>query len=241
MHFLPVDSREMFRWEVLRQVPLSCSKFVQATNLLAWHNTNVLSYSSRDQKSERVLEGSHQGVGWAVFLLGSKGECVLALSSFQRHLQALAYGPRAATVSLWSLLLRFRVSCLPLWLKKDPCDSTGPSRIIQDKLSHLRILNLMTSAKAPSPCKVPYSLVLGIRHGWGAGGGSACLSTTVFWEFGDGQIRVESGCLPEDTHYQTLQTIFVVSAHSACYLFPLLHFPVNDSLLFHLSLSLEIT
>jgi len=76
MHFLPVDYREKFRWEVLRQVPLSCSKFVQATNLLAWHNTNVLSYSSRDQKWERVLEGSHQVVGWAVFLLEAQREIV---------------------------------------------------------------------------------------------------------------------------------------------------------------------
>lgn len=76
MHFLPVDSRERFKWEVLRQVPLSYSKFVQASDLLAWHNTNVLSYSSRDQKLERVLEGSHQGVGWAVFLLESQRENV---------------------------------------------------------------------------------------------------------------------------------------------------------------------
>ena len=171
MHFLPVDYREKFRWEVLRQVPLSCSKFVRATNLLAWHNTNVLSYSSRDQKPERVLQGSHQGVGWAVFLPEAQRENVSlpfpssrgirnpwpVVPGQQRHHSELCFSASDSPVFLFDL-------------KKDPCDCSGPSKIIQDKVSHLRILNLMTSTKSPSPCKIPCSLVLGIRRGWGQEG-----------------------------------------------------------------------
>ena len=152
---------------------------------------------------------------------------------------SLGLWPRPATASLWSLLLGFWLSCLPLWLKKDPCDCTGPSKIIQDKLSHLRILNLMTSAKSPSPCKISCSLVLGIRHGWGQ---EAAVLLCLPQSSGNlGMVHQSGEWVPArgHSHYQSLQAIFVVSAHSACYLFPLLHFPVNDSLLFHLSLSLE--
>lgn len=83
------------------------------------------------------------------------------------------------------------------FISKDPCDCIGPTRIMQGNPPHLKILNSITSATSPLPCKTPYSLVLGIRQGWG-GRWQCALFTRLFWECWGGPGRGDNRYLPED-------------------------------------------
>lgn len=177
---------------------------------------------------------------------------VAELCSFQRLKRRMS--PCVSTVQRPPACLGLRApasKCIPpisdfllltLWpssfIKKDPCDWIGSTRLIQDNLSHLKMVNLITSAKSPWPCKIPYPLVLGIRRGHGVGRrGWQCSSVyhtllgILGWSSQSGECVSARGFSP----YQSLQTIFVYY-----YPFPLPRFLVSDSLLFHLSLSLEI-
>ena len=199
MHFLLADYREKFRWEVLRQVPLSCSKFVQATNLLAWHNTNVLSYSSGDQKWERALEGSHQVVGWAVFLLEAQRENVSLPFPASRGIRKP--WPVAPGQQPHHSDLCFSASDSPVFLfdlKKILVIALGPLRLSR---INFPIWGSLIWWHLQSPLRhVKYH----VHWFWGLDmdGGRRRQYSSVYhsllgiWGW---SIRVGSGCLPEDT------------------------------------------
>lgn len=63
---------------------------------------------------------------------------------------------------------------------KDPYDSTSPTRVIQNLSSHLKLLNIITSAKSFLPFKVAYSLRFGgFGHGHEGHGQAGVLGFTM--------------------------------------------------------------
>lgn len=132
---------------------------------------------------------------------GSKGECLLAFPPSRGRLHALVSGPRPANASLPSLIFCFWLSGLRLSLKKTPViglDPPGLSRIISPIWRWL-IWSHLQSPLGRVKYHIRWFWGLDVDMGWGEGDGSAPLFTTLFWKFWGGPVRVESGCLPEDS------------------------------------------
>lgn len=106
-----------------------------------------------------VLERENQGASRAVFLLEALRE-----NLFPHLFQLPETGGLASLQSLLPSLHLLPNSDLLPPSHKEACDYTGPTRIIQDHLpSQNPLLNHI--CKAPLPCKVADSQILGI--GWG--------------------------------------------------------------------------
>ena len=170
-------------------------------NSVARKNTHLLSYSSRGQKSKRGLTGLTQVLQSCVPFRGSKGECFLEFPASRGHLHALVCGPRPATASLPSLLFCFWLSGLHLSFKNPLVIALGPPGLSRITSPIWRCL-IWSHLQSPL-CRAKYHIHwfwgLDVDMGRGEGDGSAFLFTTLFWEFWGGPIRVESGCLPEDS------------------------------------------
>lgn len=135
----------------------------QKVNGLKKHK--FVSWSSGSQKSKQSPKwflslGWNQGVGRQYSFLEALGRIhFLDFFSFGRRLTFLGFWPPSIlkVSDGWSLSHLTTLTYLPLPLTfKDPDGDTGPTQVIQDESPQLKILHLITSAKALLPHEVTH-------------------------------------------------------------------------------------
>lgn len=169
--------------------------------------------------------------------------CFLLFPASRNCLCALACSPpcpQTTTTSLQPLLFWFWLSCLPLSLQKTLVIALGPLGLCRVILPIWR--SLIQSHLQRPLCRVKHR----IHWFWGLdkdGEGDGSVPYLPGSSGNAGAVQAEGIIgicqrilsLSKSSNHLCL----VVHAHSAYYVFPLLHFLVNDSLIFHLSLSLQ--
>ena len=135
------------------------------TNLVAYNNTRLFSYSPGGKKSEFSLAGlkSRCQQGWFLLETLSKEPVSLPILASRGHLLSLVYSPFSILKAHLSNLRLHHHVAFSSSAVKSPSASLlqgylwlhlRPAWIIQDNLPHLNILNLIMSEESLWSCKV---------------------------------------------------------------------------------------